>query len=739
MKDENKTKEHLIDELVELRQQLAELKASESEHRRAEEALQGSKEFIETVMNSLTDSICTIDTHDFKVTGTDRAFLKMLKMGEKEVIGKTCYELTHRLSEPCGPPDHICPLSDTVKTGQPSSAEHVHWDRDGNKIYVETSTHPMTNEKGEVYQVVHLARDITERKRAEEALQNARDDLERRVDERAAELVIANVQLRSEIEERKRAEEALRRVNRALKTLSNCNQALVHAVDESELIAEICRIIVEIGGYRLAWVGFAEQDQKKTVRPVGQWGYEEGYLATVNITWAETERGRGPTGTAIRNCKPSVVRHIQTDPDYEPWRAEATKRGYASSIALPLLAAEKSFGALNIYAAEPDAFDTEEVFFLDELAQNLSYGIMMLRLRAERKRADEELRKSETKYSILVESSLTGIYIEQSGKIAFANDKFAKICGYSKDELTGIEAWRLIHPKDRPLINEITAKRLRGEKAPSEYEARGLTKDGKTIWVTRRNTLIEYKGSSAVLGNIVDISKRKRMEKALRESGKELRLLSSQLLTAQENERERIARELHDGIGQSLSAIKFSVESILRQMDKSMTEGSVGSLKTLIPLIQEAIEEVRKIAMDLRPSTLDDLGILATISWFCREFQTIYSGIRIEKQITIQENEVPDPLKTIIYRVLQEALNNVAKHSEADLVRLSLGKRDSTIELAIEDNGLGFDLEDVFSGESLMRGLGLASMRERTEVSGGAFAIESVKGTGTIVRATWKQ
>jgi signal transduction histidine kinase len=114
--------------------------------------------------------------------------------------------------------------------------------------------------------------------------------------------------------------------------------------------------------------------------------------------------------------------------------------------------------------------------------------------------------------------------------------------------------------------------------------------------------------------------------------------------------------------------------------------------------------------MALRPSTLDDLGILATISWFCREFQNIYSKIRIEKRIDIKEDEVPDPLKTIIYRVMQEALSNSAKHSGADLVRLSLRRPDGAIELAIEDNGLGFDLEGVLSAESSKRGIGVSSM-----------------------------
>ncbi len=189
------------------------------------------------------------------------------------------------------------------------------------------------------------------------------------------------------------SERKLRMVNRALEALSRCNQALIRAIEESDLLNEICRLIVDVGGYHLVWVGFAEQDKEKTVRPVAQVGYEEGYLDTIKITWSDTEHGRGPTGTAIRTAKTIINKDILKNPDCLPWRDEAIKRGYASSIALPLIADEQVLGALNIYATKPDAFDTEEVKLLTELADDLAFGIMALRTRDERKRAEEALRQ----------------------------------------------------------------------------------------------------------------------------------------------------------------------------------------------------------------------------------------------------------------------------------------------------------------------------------------------------------
>ncbi len=161
--------------------------------------------------------------------------------------------------------------------------------------------------------------------------------------------------------ERQRAEERLRRTNRAQRVLSKCNEALIRATEESGLLQRICDLLVEEAGYRLCWVGRAENDEAKSVRAIAQAGFEAGYLATSSVTWADTERGRGPTGTSIRTRETVVTKHIATDPQMIPWRAEALKRGYASSVSIPLIVDSETFGAMMIYAAELDAFGTEEV------------------------------------------------------------------------------------------------------------------------------------------------------------------------------------------------------------------------------------------------------------------------------------------------------------------------------------------------------------------------------------------
>ncbi|MHB8453088.1 MAG: EAL domain-containing protein [Acidiferrobacterales bacterium] len=187
------------------------------------------------------------------------------------------------------------------------------------------------------------------------------------------------------------ANRELKQINRALITLSSCNRTLVRAVDEKSLLQGMCRVIVEIGGYRMAWVGTAENDKNLGIRPIAHAGFEEGYLETLNVSWADNERGRGPAGTAIRTNAPSISRNLVIDARFGPWRAEAVKRGYASCIGLPLCVSGKTTGTLVIYSVDADAFGPAEVDLLVELTDDLAFGIETLRTRDQSKLSQETI------------------------------------------------------------------------------------------------------------------------------------------------------------------------------------------------------------------------------------------------------------------------------------------------------------------------------------------------------------
>ena len=196
------------------------------------------------------------------------------------------------------------------------------------------------------------------------------------------------------ITERDVAWENLRKVNRTLKTLSSGNEVLIRATEEVALLQEMCRVVVEVGGYHVAWVGYAQHDAQQSVQPMAQHGIAADLLGRQRFSWADDEFGRGPTGAAIRSGEPQVIADAYTDPRFAPWHAAAVESRCASILALPLKDGEgHAFGAITIDAAEANAFGEEEMRLLRELANDLSYGIVNLRNRAERRRGTEQLHK----------------------------------------------------------------------------------------------------------------------------------------------------------------------------------------------------------------------------------------------------------------------------------------------------------------------------------------------------------
>ncbi len=321
-------------------------------------------------------------------------------------------------------------------------------------------------------------------------------------------------------------------------------------------------------------------------------------------------------------------------------------------------------------------------------------------------------------------------------------------CPHAKTLLDGLEHVEELHEGHLGgdfLVSTTPVIDARGQLIGSVHVARDITDRKKMEDKLRRSRddleiRVRERTAELALANeglIIEIAERQRAEEALLESEKQLRFLAAKILTSQENERKRIALDVHDILGSSLSAIKFKVEEVLYQIPEDQNPNICKPLEVLIPVIQETIEAARRIQSDLRPPLLDDLGVLATFSWFCRRFQTIYSNIRIEQTITILEEEVPDPLKIGIFRITQEAMNNIVKHAQADIVHLGLRKVDGALELTIQDNGKGFDPESLSIVEGSKKGLGLSSMKERTQFSGGLFFIESTPGKGTVIKAQW--
>lgn len=462
------------------------------------------------------------------------------------------------------------------------------------------------------------------------------------------------------------------------------------------------------------------------------------------------------------------------------------------------------------------------------------------------KQVEEKLRKSEEKYKTLVDSSLTGIFIHQNGRYVFVNKRFAEIHGYTTKELLGMEYLTLVHPQERDAIVEIVSKRFKGEPVPYQYEVRRLRKDGDTIWCEMVATVVEFGGRPAIIGNIIDITQRKRAQEALRKSEEKarallnattdavvlldqqgiildindtyakrfhmntdemlglcfwyllppeitehkmmnvkqvfesgepgriieerqgmwsdtiiypvcnpsgevtrvavfvrditnrkqdeehIRTLTQQLFKAQESERQRIARELHDNVAQDLTLLKIGCDTLLD--DQLSTPSDIRKkASNLSQILQRSITAVRDMAYDLRPPGLDQLGLVRTAYQYCEEFSE-KNGIRIDFFAAgLDDLKIPFDTEINLYRIIQEGLWNIKKHADAAHVIVRLVASFPNIILRIEDDGKGFDVKTRLLETSNEKRMGLRSIQERVRLLEGKMRIQSIPTEGTKI------
>ena len=387
-------------------------------------------------------------------------------VGAARIYGYTAEEVVGKPVSILVPPDHPDEMPQLLeRVSQGESVEHyetVRRRKDGKLINVSLTISPVRDASGRVLAST-VARDITERKQAEESLH---------------------------------------RLNREVRAISNCNQVLLRATDEQRLLQEICRIVCEDAGYPLAWVGYAEHDEAQSVRPVAWTGAEEGYLATAGATWADTERGRGPTGTAIRTGKASCIQDYATDPRVASWREGALQRGFRSGIALPLKDEDAdTFGSLTIHSAQPNAFTPEEIRLLEELAGDLAFGIATLRSRGARKQAEQEVALLGFALDKVREAAFL---IDEHGRFHYVNEEPCRILGYTREELLAMDVWDI----DADFSEERWSDHWRDVKAqPSlSFESRHRTRDGRIFPVEISANYFEYGGLVYNLALVRDIT-----------------------------------------------------------------------------------------------------------------------------------------------------------------------------------------------------------------------------------------
>jgi len=335
-------------ELVAVNEQL---KREISERKRAEQAILESESFFSGTLNDMLTFVAVLEP-DGKVIFVNNTPLDVAGITLNDVKGKMFHDAfwwqySEQARQQITEDIKICATGETL----------VHdieiQDTRGELIWIEYSMHPVYDENGKIKYLVPEGRDITKRKQAENHIQHLQS---------------------------------------VLKAIRNVNQLIVHEKNRQKLLQGTCEILNQTRDYKLIWIGLTREGVQE-VLPAAQAGFEEGYLKTIKITRDDSETGKGPTGTAIKTKKPSIMRDIAGDPSYKQWRAEALRRGYTSSAAIPLVYEDKVFGALNMYTVLSDAFDEEEIDLLVEVGQDIAFALHNIEMEEERKRAEGELRK----------------------------------------------------------------------------------------------------------------------------------------------------------------------------------------------------------------------------------------------------------------------------------------------------------------------------------------------------------
>jgi PAS domain S-box-containing protein len=351
----------------------------------------------------------------------------------------------------------------------------------------------------------------------------------------------------------------------------------------------------------------------------------------------------------------------------------------------------------------------------------------------EHKRAEEALREREEKYRLVVENANDAILVAQDGVLKFGNPKATELTGYTNDELTSRPFVEFIHPDDREMVFERYQKRLQGEEIPNVYPFRFIDKYGNTRWVEISAALTTWEGRPATLNFLKDISERKQAEK-------HIRTLTQELIRAQEDERQKISRELHDRVAQDISTAKIACETLF-DARTAVSPEIHQKISELCRTLQGSITAVRDLSYDLRPPSLDQLGLVRTVFEYCEDFAE-KNNVSVDfYSAGIDDLSLDFDIEINLYRIIQEGLNNIKKHADASHVTIRLVASFPNIIVRIEDDGKGFDMKERLARAWHEKHMGLSGMEERVSLLQGKMGIESrpMQGTKILIEVPCKE
>ena len=659
-----------------------------SEKKRAEQQLKTSEEKTRLIMNSALDAIISID---------EAGLITFWNPQAEQTFGWSAEEITGKS------------LTDTII---PPQYREMH--QKGMELYRQTGKGPVLNKIIEISAVNRSGAEFP------------------------IELTIIPVRYNGsvsfsafirDISLRKKAEEKILKANRLYFFISQVNQMIVRTTNQETLFKEACRIAVELGKFSLAWIGLVDEATESVV-PVVYAGEENKYLSEIKpISIKDIPEGHGPTGQAIRNGQYYICNDIEADPAMDPWKDAALSRGYRSSMSLPIIKSGKVVGAFSFYAPVKNFFDDSEIALLEEATGDVAFALEVFEKEEMRRKAEQGIVESERRYHTLAEVSPVGIFhTDAAGSTTYVNPRWCQISGITYEKAMGNGWFEAVHPDDRDMLRRNWEEATRHQQV-SVSEYRFVRPNGSTAWVIGQ-AIPERDADGAIVGYVgttTDITDRKLAEKEMEESSQKLRQLTTHLLNIREEERKRIGREIHDELGQQLTAIKMDISWIAKKTDPSQ-EAFKTKLQNVIALLDGGNQSIRRILNELRPVILDDYGLLEALRWQAQQF-TANTHIPVAMTASESDMKIPEEISTCIFRVFQEALTNITRYAKATQVKVSLDIDSDSVLMNIEDNGLGFDTELTKTKKSF----GILGMKERVASLNGRFDLSSVPGNGTRI------
>lgn len=524
----------------------------------------------------------------------------------------------------------------------------------------------------------------------------------------------------------------IERLSRLYAAISQTNQAIIHSHSPAEVYRAVCTACVELAGLRLAWVGIADPELRRIV-PVEAAGDALAYLDNIVIsTQPDIPEGRGPISFAYREQRVHECADFLSDPATLPWQERAAEFGLACAVALPLQRAGKSIGILCVYGGEKNFFDGEALKILGEMANNISFFLDHFDQETQRRQLAQELATKLAEIEDLYQNAPCGYHsLNADGLIVRINDTELHWLGYTRDEVVNrLHASQLLNEESRRAFQtNFTQFKTSGELKDLQLEM--VRKDGSTLPVNLTASVVtdqkgNYLYSRTTVFDMTDI-RRLEMERSAQAS--HLQLLSRRLVAVQEKERRVLVGELHDSTSPNLATIQVMLNTIKPLLAAHPDINT--TLEDVQALLDDTSQSIREICSDLRPPLLDYAGLAPALGGYAQQFGR-HTGITVHFDARNITSRFLPEIESSLFRIVQEALTNCAKHAKASAIDIDMSQRENLVLLVIADNGAGFSPESL-GKPGYPAGHGLITMRERAEFIGGTFDIASQPGKGTRI------